>query len=233
MVTRRYRAVIFDLFGTLVHFRAGPDPRLDWLREPFAAVAPAVAFDAFRTAVRAVSMEIVAGREPEHREVSSGERFARALARMGADPGAAEALSAAHMRHLASVTELPAGHAEILGALAARHRLAVVSNFDHAPTARLVLARHAIDRHLAVTVISADVGRRKPHPAIFEEALRRLELTPGEALHVGDTHADDVVGALAAGLDVAWLGPPGADVPRPPPTFRIATLGALRALLAD
>lgn len=232
MVTPRYRALVFDLFGTLVQFRARPDPRFDWLREPFAAVATAATFDEFRAVLRAVSMEIVASRGPEHREVPSRERFARALARTGADPAAAEALSSAHMRHLASVTELPAGYGEVLATLALRHRLAVVSNFDHAPTARHVLARHAIDRHFAATVISADFGRRKPHPAIFHEALHRLEVAPGEALHVGDTHADDVAGALGAGLDVAWLAPPEAEAPDPAPTFRIATLGALRTLLA-
>jgi len=231
-VTPRYRAVVFDLFGTLVHFRARPDPRFDWLREPFTAVADPAAFDDFRAALRAVSMEIVADRGPEHREVTSRERFARALARLGADQAAAEALSTAHMQHLANVTDLPPGHAEILAVLGRRHRLALVSNFDHAPTAHGVLARHGIDRYFEAAVISADFGRRKPHPAIFHEALRRLAVAPGEALYVGDTHADDVVGALAAGLDVAWLAPPEAAAAEPSPTHRIADLGELVALLA-
>ncbi|MBX3028438.1 HAD family hydrolase [bacterium] len=229
-MTVRHRAIVFDLFGTLVHFRGRPDPRVDWLRAPFAAVADPARFDAFRAALRQVSMEILAERGEEHREVPSRERFARALARADADVRAADALSAAHMRHLADLTIMPGSHAELLETLGRRYRLAVVSNFDHAPTAHAVLARHGIARHFAAVLISAEFGRRKPHPAIFLEALRRLGVAPDEALHVGDTHADDVVGALAAGLDVAWLGPADA-LADPPPTHRIADLRALAGIL--
>ncbi len=173
MVTPRYRAVVFDLFGTLVHFRGRPDPRFEWLREPFAAVTDPAAFDDFREALRAVSMDIIAGREPEHREVLSRDRFARALSRIGADASAAEALSTAHMGHLAGFTDLPDGHLDVVATLADRYRVGLVSNFDHAPTARAVLARHGLDRHLAVTVISAEFGWRKPHPGDLPRGARQ------------------------------------------------------------
>ena len=230
-MTPRYRAVVFDLFGTLVHFRGRPDPRFEWLREPFAALTDPAAFDDFRAALRAVSMDIIAGREPEHREVLSRDRFARALSRIGADASAAEALSTAHMGHLAGFTDLPDGHLDVVATLADRYRVGLVSNFDHAPTARAVLARHGLDRHLAATVISAEFGWRKPHPGIFREALASLDVAPPEALYVGDTHLDDVIGALGVGMDVVWLAPSGGAAPEPTPTFRIANLAELPALL--
>jgi putative hydrolase of the HAD superfamily len=231
MVAGRYRALVFDLFGTLVRFTARPDPRFGWLRGPFAAVGGANRFDDFCQALRAVSAELAAARAPEHLEVPSRERFRRALARLGADEAAADALSAAHMRHLASQTHLPPGHAPLLDRLVDTHRLGLVSNFDHAPTAQAVLARHGIHRFFDVTLVSADFGRRKPHPDIFAEALLRLGVAPGEALYVGDTHADDVSGALAAGMDVAWLAPPSAADHDPRPTHRIAALDELAALV--
>lgn len=224
MVAAGYRAIVFDLFDTLVHLRGRPDPAVGWLREPFAAVGDEQQFERFRRALREVSMEIVAGRGAELREVTSPERFRRVLERIDADPAAAAPLSAAHMAHIASLTHLPPHHPGLLATLAASHRLAVVSNFDHTPTAEAVLARHGIDRHFDVILISADFGRRKPHPDIFAEALRRLDVAPNEALYVGDTHADDVVGALAAGMDVAWLTPAGAPDRDPAPTHRIADL---------
>jgi putative hydrolase of the HAD superfamily len=135
------------------------------------------------------------------------------------------------MRYLAAATDMPAGHAPLLGALAARYRLGVVSNFDHPPTAQAVLARYRVHRHFAATVISADFGRRKPHPAIFAEALARLGSAPDEALYVGDTHGEDVVGGRAAGMDVVWLAPPGAPDADPRPTHRIARLGELADLV--
>jgi len=230
-VSRRYQAVVLDLFGTVVHFRGRPDAAAEWLRAPLTALRPGLEFEPFRRALFEVSSSIAAARAPEHHEVTSRQRFARALALVGvADDATAEALSLAHMAHLADHTLLPAGHAELLGDLAADHRLGLVSNFDHAPTACAVLARHGIEHHFAVRVISADFGRRKPHPAIFATALAQLGVAAPEALYVGDTHADDVVGALAAGMDVAWLAPPQAAERAPRATYRIDSLAQLHGL---
>lgn len=239
-MTRPYRVLLFDLFGTVVHFRTPPPgpggPAFEWLREPLAAACPALTLERFAAALLAVSRAINGARAPQHREVPSRERFRRALARL--DPSAdhahaAQALSLAHMTHLTAQTELPAAHGPLLRELAGRYRLGLVSNFDHGPTARAILARDAIDTCFEAVVISDDVGRRKPHPAVFAAALERLGAAPAQALYVGDTHADDVVGALGAGLDVAWINRHGADVPEPPPTFVIETLAGLHAVLSD
>jgi HAD superfamily hydrolase (TIGR01549 family) len=196
-------------------------------------VRPGLDFDAFRRALRDVSVTISAARATDHREVPSGERFARALAACGAaDAGAAEALSLAHMAHIAGRTILPADHADVLRDVGRRHRLGLVSNFDHAPTAHAVLARHGVATCFAVTLISDSFGRRKPHPAIFAAALAQLDVPASEALYVGDTHADDVVGALACGMDVAWIVRPDEADREPRATHRIASLAALRDLLA-
>jgi putative hydrolase of the HAD superfamily len=81
--------------------------------------------------------------------------------------------------------------------------LAVTSNFD----ARLprLLAETGLAERLAVVVYSAEVGVEKPHPAIFEELLAKLELPPEDVLHVGDSRRDDVEGALAVGMQTLWL----------------------------
>ena len=47
-------------------------------------------------------------------------------------------------------------------------------------------------------VTSCEVGHAKPHPAIFVEAARRLNLLPTEILHVGDQWELDVKGVLDA-----------------------------------
>ena len=49
-------------------------------------------------------------------------------------------------------------------------------------------------------VTSAMVGARKPAAAVFEAALRIAGAGPADALHVGDSLAEDVAGARAAGL---------------------------------
>jgi len=235
-MTPRYRVVLFDLFGTIVHFRTPPSGAagggaFDWLRGPLAATRPDLSIEAFGAALIEVSRELNAMRHPDHREVSSRERFRRALARLGGDEQGAAALSRAHMAHLDAQTELPAAHASLLRELAPRYRIGLVSNFDHAPTARAILARHGVDGCFEITVISDDVGVRKPHPSIFATALEQLAAAPHEALYVGDTPADDIVGAYAAGLDVAWLNRRGAPPPDPAPTYTLTALTDLRRIL--
>lgn len=51
-----------------------------------------------------------------------------------------------------------------------------------------------------VVVSSSDVGLRKPDPRIFTLACERLGVAPEHALHVGDHHYADVLGARAVGM---------------------------------
>jgi len=234
-VTRPYRVVLFDLFGTVVHFIPPPGPEratFEWLRPALAAQRPGLSFDDFRSALLEVSSAIVAERTADLREVPSRERFHRALERVAAaDHAAAETLSQAHMAHLAVQTTMPDAHRDLLHELRGSYRLGLVSNFDHAPTAHAILDRHAVRLCFDVVLISDDFGRRKPHPAIFREALRRLDTRPEDALYVGDTPADDVVGARAVGLDVAWVNRRGEPQPDPAPTYTVRELTELRQVL--
>jgi putative hydrolase of the HAD superfamily len=63
-----------------------------------------------------------------------------------------------------------------------------------------VLDRCELGELVDGVVTSAGVGARKPDPAIFAPALALAECAPAEALHVGDTAAEDVEAARAAGI---------------------------------
>jgi putative hydrolase of the HAD superfamily len=54
---------------------------------------------------------------------------------------------------------------------------------------------------------STIVGAAKPDPRIFEIALARAGVTPVEAVHVGDTLANDVAGARVAGITPIHFDP--------------------------
>ena len=51
-----------------------------------------------------------------------------------------------------------------------------------------------------VVVFSADHGKRKPHPEIFEAALEELGVSAERAIFVGDRLDKDIVGARAVGM---------------------------------
>ena len=67
-----------------------------------------------------------------------------------------------------------------------------------------MLERCGLATGLDGVVTSAEAGARKPDPAIFAAALE-LAGCPAEALHVGDTAAEDVAGAAPPGSTALLL----------------------------
>lgn len=56
-----------------------------------------------------------------------------------------------------------------------------------------------------ILITSEEAGRDKPHPDIYQLALRRLGVSAEETLMVGDNLNHDIRGALHAGLHALWL----------------------------
>jgi HAD superfamily hydrolase (TIGR01509 family) len=102
--------------------------------------------------------------------------------------------------------------------LQAGFRLAVVSNSDGRAEEGLVAA--GLRDRFELVVDSQLVGFEKPDPRIFAYALRMMDLTPSEALYVGDLYEVDVVGARRAGMDVILLDPEGKHLGREVRTAR-------------
>jgi putative hydrolase of the HAD superfamily len=50
------------------------------------------------------------------------------------------------------------------------------------------------------SVISSEVGIRKPHPDIFDAILHKLQVSPTEVVFVGDRVLDDIDGAQKVGM---------------------------------
>lgn len=244
----RDRGLLLDLFGTLIL----PDAeRLPVLRVGDASVrstipalgalveryAPGVALDTFWRAMVDVSGEMAIQRARDHVEEPSRMRFRRVLQRLGAaervcDEGGA-ALARAHHRALGAATVLPPEHAALLAELRRSYRLAVVSNFDDTGGAYDILHRHGILAAVDAVVVSESLGLRKPHPLMVQTALHLLDVPGDTALLVGDTFAEDVEAAHAAGVAAAWIDVAGTGVPggAVPPRFVLRALPELRGVL--
>jgi HAD superfamily hydrolase (TIGR01549 family) len=61
---------------------------------------------------------------------------------------------------------------------------------------------------LSTIAVSADLGVRKPNPAIFLHALDALNVMPEEAIMVGDSLSADIIGAQRLGIFAAWKPKP-------------------------
>lgn len=246
---KSYHAVLFDLFGTVALFDPGKLPMFEWngrrsrstlgrMREVVADLLPGLSFERFHAAITEVNAELHEIRTTEMREIASAERFRRTLLRAGLSDvpetaRSAETLSLAHMDLLAAAVAVPPAHVRLIARVRERYRVGLVSNFDHGPTARRVIESGGVAGSFEATVISAEHGWRKPHRKIFLDALARLDVAPDAALFVGDSPHDDVAGAQAAGLDVAWVNAAAATLPAgcPRPRYEVRAIPELADLL--
>jgi HAD superfamily hydrolase (TIGR01509 family) len=90
----------------------------------------------------------------------------------------------------------------LLDALRGRGLLTgLVSNaFDPGWLLHQDLAHMGLAERLDAAVFSSEVGKRKPHPAVFEATLSKLGVEPEQALFVGDRRYEDVRGAKELGM---------------------------------
>jgi putative hydrolase of the HAD superfamily len=81
-------------------------------------------------------------------------------------------------------------------------KVGLVSNaFDPEWLLREDLEAMGLAERLDIAVFSSVVGKRKPHPEIFERALSELGVAPERTLFVGDSRRADVGGADALGME--------------------------------
>jgi putative hydrolase of the HAD superfamily len=190
----RTRAILLDALGTLVELEP------PWVHLA-AALGDGVPPDRLQAAVRA-EMRYYRAHSDEGRDADSladlRQRCADVLSRELGRTVDVETLMAA-IRFRAFPDAPPA-----LAHLRERDlTLVCVSNWDCSLPE--VLERSGLGGALDAVVTSAAAGARKPDPSIFLRALELAGTAPGEAVHVGDTAAEDVEGARAAGIRALLL----------------------------
>jgi HAD superfamily hydrolase (TIGR01549 family) len=195
-----YEAVLLDAYGTLVEL---DDPferlRVAVRRHLGMELGPAEAEHAFRAEMEHYSDGCHVASDAGSLAAFRAECAGVLLGELGIDADAE-----AGQRVLSDAVAFRAlpDAAPLLDGLAhAGVATAVVSNWDY--SLRHTLATLGLEFDAIVTC--GETGVRKPDPRIFLEALGRLGVEPGRALHVGDRPDSDAAGALAAGMDVRIL----------------------------
>lgn len=84
---------------------------------------------------------------------------------------------------------------------------------------------------LDATVFSCDVGMSKPDPRIYEIACERLAVEPGECLFVGDGANDELPGAERVGMAALQLRAPGEELTEPGKAWTGASVETLTEVL--
>lgn len=104
--------------------------------------------------------------------------------------------------------EIRSGTREILQDIAQHYQVGVISNADG--KIAQVLEHCGIKECFLTITDSGLLGHEKPHPAIFETALREMGVTAGESLYVGDVYSVDYLGATSAGMQAVLFDVAGA-----------------------
>jgi putative hydrolase of the HAD superfamily len=86
------------------------------------------------------------------------------------------------------------------------YRLALISNATDDELIQALAERSGFRKWFDITLSSAGVGLRKPHPGIFQMVLEEWAFPPSQAVMVGDTLRFDIAGAHNAGLKAILAG---------------------------
>ncbi|ASI98281.1 HAD family hydrolase [Thermococcus celer] len=79
---------------------------------------------------------------------------------------------------------------------------------------RLLLERLGLMDYIDRTFFADEVGAFKPMPEMFGKPMETFRVEPDEAIHIGDTYAEDFEGALKAGMWAVWINPGAEKVRR-------------------
>jgi HAD superfamily hydrolase (TIGR01549 family) len=114
----------------------------------------------------------------------------------------------ASTRNSANWDQPKPGTREALATIREKYKTAVISNSD-GKIAEVVARTGIADGFLSITD-SGVVGKEKPHPLIFETALKSVGARPEQSLYVGDVYSVDYCGATKAGMQAVLFDVPGA-----------------------
>jgi HAD superfamily hydrolase (TIGR01549 family) len=199
----KYKAVLFDIFGTLVLMNDLKTEMEEWLGrfheclQPHGLDMPRGSFDevCFDNLERDIPVTTEDG-------LTIFERRVNAICthlglQVMKDDIKSTVVSLLEVWNKYAVLD-PDCH-PLLEELAQQYTLGVVSNFDHPPYIRRILRDLDLNKYFSTVVISGDFDFKKPDPRIFHLALEELGLEPGDAVYIGDSE-EDIIGSRGAGL---------------------------------
>jgi len=123
------------------------------------------------------------------------------------------------------------GSKEILQYLYPKYNLYILSNgFEEVQSYKMNNA--GINSYFKEVILSDHIGKNKPHPDIFDYALKKANTTYSESLMIGDNLNTDISGAGNSGIDQVWFNPHNSmRKDNINPTYTINRLEELKSIL--
>ncbi len=207
------RAVLFDLYGTLIDIRTDEgDPAVWGTLAPYLGyLGVVIAPEELRSQYQR-RIEFQLSSSPErHAEVDVFAVFRDIFAAYGKAKVSREKIIAAAML-FRSLSRRQFGlfpeAAAVLRRLREHYAVGLVSDAQWVFT-EPELAITGLRELFETRVLSSRCGYKKPDPRLFAKALAAMHVAPEHALYVGDNPARDLLGARRAGLRCILFRPSG------------------------
>lgn len=168
------------------------------------------------------------GHPPSVYAAARAARFRALAADAGwsCSPAEARELSTAYRTHYQRLRRAVPGAVELVRRVAHSCPVGVVTNNQVAEQVDKVEFL-GLSTTIDFLIISEAVGAEKPDPAIFRAALAAARARPREAVMVGDSWTNDVLGARRAGIRPVWFN----RFRKPRPTrHQVAEVASFRPL---
>ena len=204
------KAIMFDYVGTLVNCK---NYMMEASREKLYTALVNEGFDVAKD--RFLEAYILAHekyrkiRYEQLREVTNAVWVAEALSNLGfkvsADDYRIKAALNVFFKDYVDTLELRAGAKKLIKQAQQQCKVALISNFTHAPVIYKSLRKTKINTFFNAVVVSEENGWRKPSSHIFQDALDKLQVQANEAVYIGDSPIEDIKGAKDAGLKTVFV----------------------------
>ena len=86
-------------------------------------------------------------------------------------------------------------------------KLAIISNMGR--ELHEIIIQLGLAKLIDFGITSSEAGAAKPHPPIFQLALKKADVSSCEAIHVGDDYEGDILGARRVGIHSVLLNRKG------------------------
>ena len=204
MTPRVTRAVFFDVDFTLIY--PGPTFGAAGYRAFGERHGLSVDTGRFEVAVAAASGELEVGEDTSYRRELFVRYARRVIEEMGGRGSGLDACAQEIYEEWAVCRHFSL-YDDVKPVLRQLHesglRLGLISNTHRCLTS--FRSHFELEPFITGSVSSSDHGFMKPHPSIFEAALRELDVVAEDALMVGDSISHDVEGARRLGMRAVLL----------------------------
>ena len=188
-----YRAVIFDLFGTLVSSFTRRE--YDQVNAQMAATV-SVPYPEFWRLMGETYSDFCLGRYSSYEDLIS-----EVCSRVGIQANMTQITHAAGF-HYEFIASAIVPEPEVLDTLdrlkKSDYRLGLIS--DCGPSVPLLFPKSPLASYIDIPVFSCEEQIKKPSSSIYHRICHRLDVEPDECIYVGDGSSQELTGAAAVGM---------------------------------